>query len=126
MSYVPMEIQTRWRDKAHEEFFHYMIHDLEGDEAPYTRLVVYVLAANPVARAHFWDIYNNHGHIIRPGCWVAEWNTPESRLVIALAAMLSGDLVSAAASTGTLAPCIVDALVWSDYLDSIVCGVPYA
>lgn len=126
MSYVPMEIQTRWRDKAHEDFYRYMLRDLEGAEGPYTKLIVYLLAAHPLTRKNFWAIYDNHSHCIKSGCWGAGWNTPESRLVIALAAMLSEDLSAPAASAETLAPCVVDALVWSDYIDSSVCGVSYA
>lgn len=126
MSYCPHTPQMRWRNIEHKAFFDHMIHDLEGAEGPYTRLIVALLSGCPITRQHFWEIYNNHFHCIKPDCWDAGWNTPESHLVIALAAMLSGDLDSATAASGTLAPSIVDAFVWSDYIDSTVCGVSYA
>lgn len=126
MSYYPPEIQTRWRDKDQEDFYRHMLHDLEGAEGPYTKLIVYLLAAHPLTRENFWMIYDNHSHNIKSGCWDEDWNTTESRLVIALAAILSGDLASAMAAGGTLAPSIVDALVWSNYIDSTVCGTSYA
>ena len=92
---------------AHEKFYDDMLKDLEGAEGPHTRPMVYLLAASDVLRAHFWEVYDNHAHGIKPGCWRASWNTPETRLLIALAARLAGEPEAGAAP---LAPVIVDAL----------------
>lgn len=116
MSYVRPAVRLHFRDAEHEKFYHYIIHDLEGDEGYYTRLIVYLLGASPVTRTHFWDAYDGCTQCIRSGCWRESWNTPESRLVIALAAVLTCDIEAPAAASGTLVPCIVDAYQWSDTL----------
>ena len=87
---------------------------VEGAEGPHTRPIVYLLAASDVLRAHFWEVYDNHTHSIKPGCWRASWNTPETRLLIALAARLAGEPEAGAAP---LVPVMIDALAWGQKLD---------
>ena len=99
---------------AHEQFYDDILRDLEGAEGPHTRPVVYLLAASDVLRAHFWEVYDNHTHSIKPGCWRASWNTPETRLLIALAARIAGEPEAGAAP---LAPVMMDALAWGQKLD---------
>ena len=90
---------------AHEKFYDDILKDLEGAEGPHTR---------PILRAHFWEVYDNHAHGIKPGCWRASWNTPETRLLIALAARIAGEPEAGAAP---LAPVMMDALAWGQKLD---------
>lgn len=111
-------------DKYHEDFYSFTLQDLEGCEGPYTRLVIFLLSSCDVLREHFWEVYSNHIHGIRSGCWREPWQTPESRLIIALACMLSGDLSATVAAGGTLAPAIIDALYWSDEVDAITGNAP--
>lgn len=99
---------------AHEKFYDDTLKDLEGAEGPHTRPVVYLLAASDVLRAHFWEVYDNHTHGIKPDCWRASWNTPETRLLIALAALIGGE---AEAGAAPLAPVIADALAWAGKLN---------
>lgn len=99
---------------AHEKFYDDTLRDLEGAEGPHTRPMVYLLAASDVLRAHFWEVYDNHAHGVKPGCWRASWNTPETRLLIALAAKIAGEPEAGAAP---LAPVIADALAWAGRLD---------
>ena len=99
---------------AHEQFYDDILRDLEGAEGPHTRPMVYLLAASDILRAHFWEVYDNRAHGIKPGCWRASWNTPETRLLIALAARIAGEPEAGAAP---LAPVIADALVWAGKLN---------
>ena len=105
---------------AHEKFYDDILRDLEGAEGPHTRPVVYLLAASDILRAHFWEVYDNHTHGIKPGCWRASWNTPETRLLIALAAKMAGEPEAA-----PLAPVIADALAWAGKLDETMGFSPY-
>ena len=105
---------------AHEKFYDDILRDLEGAEGPHTRPVVYLLAASDILRAHFWEVYDNHTHGIKPGCWRASWNTPETRLLIALAAKMAGEPEAA-----PLAPVIADALAWAGKLDETMGSSPY-
>ena len=73
-------------------------------------------------RAHFWEVYDNHTHGIKPDCWRASWNTPETRLLIALAARIAGEPEAGAAP---LAPVIMDALAWGQRLDEAMGFSPY-
>lgn len=114
----------RFVDEYHQAFYEYTLQDLEGCEGPYTRIIVYLLSASAVTREYFWEAYSNRIHGIRPNCWRASWQTPESRLLIALACMLSGDLSATVAAGGTLAPAIIDALYWSDNVDAIMGNAP--
>lgn len=111
-------------DKYHEDFYYYTLQDLEGAEGPYTRVIVYLLSAVPVLREHFWEAYSNRTHGIRIACLDADWQTPESRLIIALACMLSGDPSAVAVARGTLAPTLIDALAWSDEVDAVMGNAP--
>ena len=99
---------------AHEQFYDDILRELEGAEGPHTRPVVYLLAASDILRAHFWEVYDNHVHGIKPGCWRASWNTPETRLLITLAAKIAGEPEAGAAP---LALVIADALAWAGKLD---------
>ena len=99
---------------VHEQFYDDILRDLEGAEGPHTRPVVYLLAASDILRAHFWEVYDNHTHSIKPGCWRTSWNTPETRLLIALAARLAGEPEAGAAP---LVPVMMDALAWGQKLD---------
>ena len=99
---------------AHEKFYDEILRNLEGAEGPHTRPVVYLLAASDILRAHFWEVYDNHTHGIKPDCWRASWNTPETRLLIALAALTAGEPEAGAAP---LAPVIADALAWAGKLN---------
>ena len=105
---------------AHEKFYDDILRDLEGAEGPHTRPVVYLLAASDILRAHFWEVYDNHTHGIKPGCWRASWNTPETRLLIALAAKMAGEPEAA-----PLAPVIADALAWAGQLEETMGFSPY-
>ena len=105
---------------AHEQFYDDTLRDLEGAEGPHTRPVVYLLAASDVLRAHFWEVYDNRAHGIKPGCWRASWNTPETRLLIALTAKMAGEPEAA-----PLAPVIADALAWAGKLDETMGFSPY-
>ena len=105
---------------AHEKFYDDILRDLEGAEGPHTRPVVYLLAASDILRAHFWEVYDNHTHGIKPGCWRASWNPPEPRLLIALAAKMAGEPEAA-----PLAPVIADALAWAGKLDETMGFSPY-
>lgn len=105
---------------AHEKFYDDILRDLEGAEGPHTRPVVYLLAASDILRAHFWEVYDNHTHGIKPGCWRASWNTPETRLLIALTAKMAGEPEAA-----PLAPVIADALAWAGKLDETMGFSPY-
>ena len=105
---------------AHEKFYDDTLRDLEGAEGPHTRPVVYLLAASDILRAHFWEVYDNHTHGIKPGCWRASWNTPETRLLIALTAKMAGEPEAA-----PLAPVIADALAWAGKLDETMGFSPY-
>ena len=105
---------------AHEKFYDDILRDLEGAEGPHTRPVVYLLAASDILRAHFWEVYDNHTHGIKPGCWRASWNTPETPLLIALAAKMAGEPEAA-----PLAPVIADALAWAGKLDETMGFSPY-
>lgn len=119
-----MKENLRFVDKDHKEFYRYTLYDLEGAEGPYTRPVVYLLSASSTTREYFWDIYDNRIHGIRVACLYADWQTPESRLLIALACVLSGDPSATVAAGGTLAPAIIDALYWSDKVDAIMGNAP--
>lgn len=114
----------RFVDKYHQAFYEYTLLDLEGCEGPFTRIIVYLLSASTVTREHFWETYSNRTHSIRAACLGADWQTLESRLIIALACMLSDDSSAVTASCGTLAPAIVDALYWSDKVDAIMGNDP--
>ena len=105
---------------AHEQFYDDTLRDLEGAEGPHTRPMVYLLAASDILRAHFWEVYDNRAHGIKPGCWRASWNTPETRLLIALAAKMAGEPEAA-----PLAPVIADALAWAGKLDETMGFSPY-
>ena len=105
---------------AHEKFYDDILRDLEGAEGPHTRPVVYLLAASDILRAHFWEVYDNHTHGIKSGCWRASWNTPETRLLIALTAKMAGEPEAA-----PLAPVIADALAWAGKLDETMGFSPY-
>lgn len=107
---------------AHEQFYDDTLRDLEGAEGPHTRPVVYLLAASDILRAHFWEVYDNHTHGIKSGCWRASWNTPETRLLIALAAKIAGEPEAGAAP---LAPVVADALAWAGKLDEAMGFFPY-
>ena len=107
---------------AHEQFYDDTLRDLEGAEGPHTRPMVYLLAASDILRAHFWEVYDNRAHGIKPGCWRASWNTPETRLLIALAAKIAGEPEAGAAP---LAPVIADALTGAGKLDEAMGFSPY-
>ena len=51
---------------AHEQFYDDTLRDLEGAEGPHTRPMVYLLAASDILRAHFWEVYDNRAHGIKP------------------------------------------------------------
>ena len=106
---------------AHEQFYDDILRDLEGAEGPHTRPMVYLLAASDILRAHFWEVYDNRAHGIKPG-GRASWNTPETRLLIALAARIAGEPEAGAAP---LAPVMMDALAWGQRLDEAMGFSPY-
>lgn len=109
--------KLHWKDEEHRKSYEYIIRDLEGAEAPWTRPMVALLTGCRVTREHFWEIYDNNLHAIKSRCLEAAWNTQESRLLIAMAAVLSGDVLAHKAAEGTLALTLVDAVMWSKHIE---------
>lgn len=97
-------------DRNHEVFYRRV--PMDDDKG---KLLAYILGADPVTREHFEQIYDGKG--IRSGCWKAGWNTTKSRLLIAWAMAVTGDIETPAAAGGTLVPCLLAALQWSDSLE---------
>lgn len=98
-------------DKRHETFYHQVTELIDDDKG---KLLAYTLGAAPVTREHFEQIYDGS---IRSGCWTEEWNTSDSRLVIAWAMAMVGSIETPAAAGGTLAPCLLAACRWSEALE---------
>lgn len=100
-------------DGYHETFYH-RVTKLMDDKG---KLLAYIMGAAPTTREHFEEIYDGKG--IRSGCWREDWNTPKSRFVIAWAMAMVGDIETPAAAGGTLVPCFLASLRWSDALERV-------
>lgn len=100
-------------DNSHEIFYENAMWDFMGSGCPFTGPAVYLLSASEVLREHFWEVYDRDCHTVKPDCWLAPWNTPETCLLIALAA----NITESPSEKGTLAPVILEALSWAGRLD---------
>lgn len=111
-------IHQDFTDPAHKAAYEKEVRELEGREGPYTRVLLYLLTADPVTREHLWEIMDTdcHGYDIRSECLDAPWLTPEARLLVALAAGIAGDICAERAGRGTVAPVVVDAMRWAQVL----------
>lgn len=107
------EIDLYFVDGNHEAFYRRVGEELLDDDKG--KLLAYTLGADPTTREHFDEIFEGGG--IRSGCWREDWNTSDSRLVIAWAMAMTGELETPAAAGGTLVPCLLSALRWSDVLE---------
>lgn len=97
-------------DGNHEAF--YRRAPMDDDKG---KLLAYILGADATTREHFDEIFEGGG--FRSGCWLEDWNTPKSRLLIAWAMAMVGDIETPAAAGETLVPCLLAAYQWSDALE---------
>lgn len=107
-----------FRDSSHEQFYHQKIAEMaKPDRTGYPAMITYLLGADQTIRDHYNDIFDARTMAIRSGCWDAPWHTTNSRLLIAAAMALSGNLETPLAAAGTILPYIQAAWQWSDMLD---------
>lgn len=106
------DMDLHFVDRSHKAFYH-RVTELIDDEAG--KLLAYILGADPTTREHFDEIYDGKG--IQRGCWRESWNTHGSRLLIAWAMAMVGEIETPVAAGGTLVPCLLAALQWSDALE---------
>lgn len=100
-------------DGFHKSFYYRVAKELMDDDKG--KLMAYTLGASPMTREHFDEIYDG---AIRSSCWRESWNTSDSRLLIAWAMAMVGEIEAPAAAGGTLVPCLLAAYQWSDALET--------
>lgn len=111
-------ISVTFVSKAHEDAYNKAVRELDGAEGPFTLVLLFILTASAVTRAHLWEILDPHfpHSDILPECLTADWMTDEARFLVALAAAVNWEAFADRAAKGTLLPAVRDALVWADVL----------
>lgn len=124
-SYIQGNHYLNWRDEDHRLAYLTAVRDLEGAEGPYTKPILYLLTSCETTREHIWDILDfRTPHDVVYGCWNEPWNTPESRMIIALVSMINEETFAEKAARGTLAAPFLDAMEWAAELHEII-GEPF-
>lgn len=112
-TYIPLAFAS----KAHEDAYNKAVRELDGAEGPFTLILLFILTASAVTRAHLWEILDPHfpHSDILTECLSADWMTEEARFLVALAAMASCETEDRLVK-GSLLPTVLDALAWAEVL----------
>lgn len=106
----------------HQEYFKYALRDI-GSPLWTVAILAYLLSATPETRREFWALMTHDGEL-KDDYWAEEWQTADSRRVIALAFNLTyGDtypeLAPATLYDTPLYPVLCAAIdFWHDHVQS--------